>query len=78
MNITVGLILLVHLTLALATHLPNPEETGGFFEGDLELTEDQQRELFQPAQSRNGIRSEKYRWPEKTVLYKISREFGEF
>lgn len=76
MNFTVGLILLFLVASALAE--PNPEETGGFFEGDLELTEDQQRELFQPTQSRNGIRSEKYRWPGKTVLYKISREFGEF
>lgn len=75
MNFAVGILLL--LPFALSSHLQNPEETGGFFEGDLELTEDQQRELFHPTQSRNGIRSENYRWPGKTILYRISQEFGE-
>lgn len=75
MNFKIGIILL--FPLILAAQLEDPEETGGFFEGDIELTEDQQQELFQPTQSRNGIRSEKYRWPKKTVLYKISSEFGE-
>lgn len=70
-----GLILLLPFTIAV--DLRNPEEIGGFTEGDLVLTEEQREELFHPVDSRNGIRSEKYRWPKKTVLYKISHEFGE-
>lgn len=75
MHFRIGIILLL-LPWTFANHLPNPEEAGGYFEGDLELTREQQKELL--FQSRNGIKSEKYRWPGKTILYKISKDFGKY
>lgn len=49
----------------------NPEEIGGFFEGDLDLSEEQ----FLALRARNGLISKSRRWPNKTVLYKIGPEF---
>lgn len=49
----------------------NPEEIGGFYEGDLNLSEEQLLAL----RSRNGLIARTRRWPNKTVFYKISPEF---
>lgn len=46
----------------------DPELTGGFAEGDM---------IF-PAQQRNGLRSEVYRWPDRTVLYHFGGNIGRF
>lgn len=43
----------------------NPEEIGGFFEGDMILTEEQMANL----RARNGLLSTNYRWPNKIVPY---------
>ena len=50
----------------------NPEELGGFFEGDMDLSDEQFLEL----RSRNGYISKTRRWPNKLVYYKISPDFG--
>ena len=54
----------------------NPEIFGAYFQGDMELTNEQSFNLFNPFAAKDGIRSEKYRWPDKTVKYKISKSFG--
>lgn len=46
----------------------DPELTGGFAEGDM---------IF-PAQQRNGLRSEVYRWPDRTVFYHFGGNIGGF
>lgn len=41
----------------------NPEELGSYFEGDI---------LSEPSsQGRNGLANIRYRWPNKTVVYKF-------
>lgn len=47
-------------------------EYGDFFEGDMILDEEQMEDLFSPA--RNGIISTKYRWPHRTVPYRLSHK----
>lgn len=42
---------------------------GKYHEGDMILTQDQIDMLYNNDGGRNGIRSEKYRWPLKTVPY---------
>lgn len=44
------------------------ELIGGFFEGDMELDDEES--------GRNGIADESKRWPNSTVFFKISEEFG--
>lgn len=51
------------------------ELIGGFFEGDMEFSDDQKKGLFS---GRNGVPLERQRWPNATVFYKISKEFGMF
>ncbi|XP_068140017.1 seminal metalloprotease 1-like [Drosophila tropicalis] len=54
----------------------DPEEAGGFFEGDMQLTPEQ--ELARKGgfiQGRNGLIDEKKRWPDNVVIYKISDDF---
>lgn len=46
-------------------------EYGDHFEGDMILTE-QMDDLFSPA--RNGKISTKYRWPNKIIPYRLSKE----
>lgn len=46
----------------------DPELTGGFTEGDMIL----------PAQQRNGMRSQIYRWPDGKVFYHIGGNIGRF
>ena len=48
-------------------------EYGEYFEGDMQLNEEQMEALFSPA--RNGLVSTKYRWPNKTVPYKMSMDY---
>ncbi|KAL5279610.1 hypothetical protein ACFFRR_003911 [Megaselia abdita] len=55
----------------------DPEYAGGFFEGDLDLTEDQQKQLFSPIEGRNGLLNLKRRWPNNTVHFKITEEFDD-
>lgn len=72
MKFIFGLLFLVHLSIS----SQDPEETGQYYQGDLELTNEQLQNLVNPVNSRNGIRNEKYRWPHRTLLYKISPEYG--
>ncbi|XP_055919047.1 seminal metalloprotease 1-like [Eupeodes corollae] len=51
--------------------LQDPEESGGFFEGDIDLTDEQLLGL----RSRNGLIARSKRWPNKLVVYKISPQF---
>lgn len=44
------------------------ELTGGFFEGDMDLSNDEQR---------NGMPNEKRWWPKATVYFKIAEGLGE-
>lgn len=65
-KVSIVLILLLGLVLS---HRPNeevnPEEIGGFFEGDMILTEQQIENL----RTRNGLLSTNYRWPNRIVPY---------
>lgn len=53
----------------------NPEEIGGYFEGDMILTEQQIAELI----SRNGLVNVNNRWPNRLVPYEFfSGHFSKF
>lgn len=52
----------------------NYEEIGGNFEGDMLLTSEQIKELFEP--SKSGFINEKYRWIDGIVPFKILKDFG--
>lgn len=54
----------------------DPELAGGFFEGDLDLTEDQQVQLLSPIEGRNGLINTERRWPDRTVYFKVTEELG--
>lgn len=69
-----NVILLLLLTYSYAAPLesqtvktvdPDPELTGGYFEGDMEI------EI-----TRNGLLAERKRWPNGVVYYKIDEIFG--
>lgn len=45
----------------------DPELTAGYFEGDMVLPTDS---------NRNGLRDTIYRWPDNTVYYKFFTKFG--
>uniref|UniRef100_T1GHF5 Metalloendopeptidase n=1 Tax=Megaselia scalaris TaxID=36166 RepID=T1GHF5_MEGSC len=51
----------------------DPEFKGNFCEGDMDLTEEEERELFAEAESRNAVMGKSRRWPNKTLRYRISR-----
>lgn len=53
----------------------DPEETGGYAEGDMQLTEEQQLILEHGPKERNGLISASKRWPAKLVIYRISEDF---
>lgn len=54
----------------------DPEFKGNFCEGDMDLTEEEERELFAEAESRNAVMGKSRRWPNKTLQYRISRSIG--
>lgn len=54
----------------------DPEFKGNFCEGDMDLTEEEERELFAEAESRNAVMGKSRRWPNKTLRYRISRSIG--
>ncbi|XP_055599406.1 zinc metalloproteinase nas-13-like [Uranotaenia lowii] len=49
----------------------DPELSSGNFEGDLVLDAFQKLAIVRGYDQRNGLLSEQYRWPNKTVYYKI-------
>ncbi|XP_055598808.1 seminal metalloprotease 1-like [Uranotaenia lowii] len=49
----------------------DPELSSGNFEGDLVLTAFQKLAIVRGSQQRNGLLDVNYRWPNKTVYYKI-------
>ncbi|EDW89736.1 seminal metalloprotease 1 [Drosophila yakuba] len=54
----------------------DPEEAGGFVEGDMKLTAEQQRNLEQNGpKTRNGLINTEKRWPGNVVVYRISDDF---
>ncbi|XP_030561437.1 seminal metalloprotease 1 [Drosophila novamexicana] len=53
----------------------DPEETAGFVEGDMQLTEEQQLTLEQGPVGRNGLIDTTKRWPNSLLVYKISDDF---
>ena len=57
----------------------DPIEMANLFEGDIVLSEDQERAINVAAVARvalSGIVGEKYRWDERTVHYEISSDFS--
>lgn len=69
-----NVILLLLLTYSYAAPLesqtvktvdPDPELTGGYFEGDMEIEV-----------TRNGLIAERKKWPNGVVYYKIDEVFG--
>ncbi|KAM8717890.1 hypothetical protein ACLKA7_004568 [Drosophila subpalustris] len=52
-----------------------PEEIGGFAEGDMQLTEEQQLILEHGPRERNGLIDAAKRWPRNLVIYQISQDF---
>lgn len=73
---------IVAVLVMLATSFPidnweeDPEFKGNFCEGDMDLTEEEERELFAEAESRNAVMGRSRRWPNKTLHYRISRSIG--
>lgn len=55
----------------------DPELSAGFFEGDLDLNEEQQKQLSSPIEERNGLIATAKRWPNNIVHFKITEELGE-
>ncbi|XP_034472620.1 seminal metalloprotease 1 [Drosophila innubila] len=53
----------------------DPEEIGGFAEGDMQLTEEQQLILEHGPKERNGLIDASKRWPNNLVIYQISEDF---
>lgn len=53
----------------------DPEEAGGFDEGDMQLTELQKKLLVQGPMGRNGVIDPTRHWPKNEVIYKISSDF---
>jgi len=47
----------------------NPEEMGGFFEGDIILSPGQLR--------KSGVYGDRYRWPNRIVYYTFGGIYGE-
>ncbi|XP_016977281.1 seminal metalloprotease 1 [Drosophila rhopaloa] len=76
-----GIIYLLLLQVVLNTGKPlpagvyDPEEAAGFVEGDMMLTEEQQRNLEHGPKTRNGLINTEKRWPNNVVVYKISDDF---
>lgn len=56
----------------------DPELSGGFFQGDLDLNEEQQQQLSSPIDGRNGLTNLNRRWPNNTVYFKVTEELGGF
>ncbi|XP_055919216.1 seminal metalloprotease 1-like [Eupeodes corollae] len=76
-SIIIGLIIsltILGLTLGYPTPVEKDPEQGDFFEGDIDLSEDQ-REAIE-GKARNGLISSKYHWPNKVVYYKFAE--GQF
>lgn len=48
------------------TDKQNPEELGHYYQGDILMTDEQER---------NGLLDERYRWPDGTVFYEIEDGF---
>ncbi|XP_017115477.1 seminal metalloprotease 1 [Drosophila elegans] len=75
----INLLLLLQVVLNSGKPLPagvyDPEEAAGFVEGDMMLTEEQQRSLEQGPRARNGLINTEKRWPNNVVVYKISDDF---
>jgi len=74
------LLLLLQVVLNSGKPLPagvyDPEEVAGFVEGDMMLTEEQQRRLEHGApMARNGLINTERRWPGNVVVYRISDDF---
>ncbi|EDV99282.1 seminal metalloprotease 1 [Drosophila grimshawi] len=76
-----GLVLSTLLLQGEAAPLPagieDPEEAAGFVEGDMLLTVGQQLVLEQGPMGRNGLIDTTKRWPQNTVVYKISADFDD-
>lgn len=53
------------LAVGFPTNVQDPELTGGYFEGDMVLSND-----------RNGLINSAARWPDKTVYFKIDDAIG--
>lgn len=53
------------------------EELAGYFEGDIELTPDQQNALDGKIEGLNGLQSLTTRWTNKIVAYTISPDFNQ-
>lgn len=70
-QVAVLILLMVHST-KLGYGFPievSPEEIGGYYEGDMQLSEEQMRLL--QTNSRSGIIFEQYRWPKSRGLVMV-------
>ena len=78
--------LLIVLLVALVAHCErgcckktitrNPELKANYVEGDLKLTDEQKRMLFESLVKRSGIISKRYRWPGSVVYFKFAGDIG--
>ncbi|KAH8398433.1 hypothetical protein KR215_002043 [Drosophila sulfurigaster] len=69
------LLLGVALPIGSRTWTLDPEEAGGYAEGDMQLTQEQQVQLEQGPKGRNGLIDATKRWPQNQVIYQISEDF---
>lgn len=51
------------------------DEYGNYFEGDMDLDDDQIQDLYRSIVPRNGIINTKHHWPNKVVHYHLSDSF---
>ncbi|XP_055836792.1 seminal metalloprotease 1-like [Episyrphus balteatus] len=62
------------LTIGYPTPVEKDPEQGNYFEGDIDLSEEQK--LAIEGKSRNGLIADQYRWPDRNVYYKFAE--GQF
>lgn len=66
------------LSLANPVRVPDVEETAGLYQGDIDLTPEQEAEIFGTDDlGRTGIRDTTRRWPNKRVFYRFQDQTAE-
>ncbi|XP_017099418.2 seminal metalloprotease 1 [Drosophila bipectinata] len=78
-KVEIVILLLLHALISEGKPLPagvyDPEEAGGFVEGDMMLTTEQKNTLSFGPKARNGLINTEKRWPQNVVVYRISNDF---
>lgn len=74
-GIVTFLLMQVLISWGKPTGVYDPEEAGGFVEGDMMLTTEQKYNIEFGPKARNGLINPEKRWPQNVVVYRISNDF---